>query len=315
MIQTLRPSVLPDSKKLLYYPLGIGLTLSAIGLVLANPILIALPLIVLAVFPGLPVFFHLLFHLLVKIEIHPQKIIVTDLAGNPFVGAGWRQEIHFDHIRYMYYLGKEISLLRNLRARLRKFRIPAAETDYTPGNLTAKYNVPPDLIRKFEQDSQKTLTDYTAAGVLMKLDEICKKYDIPKQTQRSLKNDLDKDQNFNFEYVRQALSRHPLSRQDIQELTEEFAHIDSDVVAPFLLTKVNIARYKKAETRRHGPSLTARTDNALVLSNENGTRKVCLMHFHDLSEKDLRRFIEIINSKTSGVRYLMADKELARLLR
>jgi len=78
MSETVRPSILPDNKKLVIYPLMICLVTAGIGIIIKNPIVIVLPLIVLAVFPGLPVFFHLLMHIFVKIELHPHKIVVKD---------------------------------------------------------------------------------------------------------------------------------------------------------------------------------------------------------------------------------------------
>jgi hypothetical protein len=313
MIQTFRPAVLPDNKKLVYYPVIAVLIVSTIGLALSNPVMIVLPLIILAVFPGLPLFFHALFHLLVKIEVYPEKIIVTDLAGNRLVGAGRRQEIRFEDIWCMYYLDKEINLLVSLAEKLKEYKVPHSETNYTKGNLTAKYGVPDELLRTFEESSQKALTDYTAAGVLMKLDEVFDKYEIPKQARKTIKQDLSKDENFNLEYLRGILSEYPVNSRDIDELADEFTEIDVDVLAPFLLTKVNIAGYKKAESRRHGASITARTNVGVVFANKDGSEKLYLMNFHDLSDRDLRRLVKIINEKRPGIKYLMNKTQINRL--
>ena len=312
-IETFRPAVLPDNRKLVYWPLALGLPICAVGLILANPVMVMLPLIILAVFPGLPIFFHALFYLLVKIEVYPEKIAVTDLAGNRFVRTGFRQEIHFDDICYIYYLGKEINLLANLTKKLKKYKVPTTETDYTRANLTAKYSVPDDILRTFKESSQKALTDYTATGVLMKLDEIFDKYEVPEQARKTIRKDLSKDENFNLDYIRSVLSGYPVSSQDIEEVADQLSETDIDILAPFLRTKVNIAAYKKAERRRHGASVTARTDIGLVLSNKDGNEKVYLMHFHDLSDKDLRRLIKIINQEGRRVKYLMTKAEFNRL--
>ena len=66
-IETLRPAILPDERKLFFYPLIIAAAVSIAGIILSNIIMIVLPLIILAVFPGLPVLFHLIYHLFVKI--------------------------------------------------------------------------------------------------------------------------------------------------------------------------------------------------------------------------------------------------------
>ena len=183
--ETMRPAVLPDDSRLLYVVLAVGLAVSMAGLAINNYVVVVLPLIVLAVFPGLPIFFHLLYHLLVKIEVDADMITVTDHAGAPFVRLASSQQISFDEICYVYYLEKEINLLKNLRGRLRKFKISPKETDYTRQNLTARYRVSEETIRRFEQSSQKALTDHTATGVLMELDEICSKGDEQNNQERS----------------------------------------------------------------------------------------------------------------------------------
>lgn len=310
MIETLRPNILPDNRKVLYYLLAFGLSISAIGAAIKNPVMIVLPLIMLATLPGLPILFHLIWHLLVRIEIHPEKIAVIDYAGDRIVRARSHQEMHFNDICYIYYARKEVDLLVNLRSKLKKFKIPAEETNYTRQNLTAKYSVPDDVIRKFEEDSHKTLNDYTATAVLMKLQEIYDKHNVSKQTRQAIKKGLAIDENFNIEYVQDALTSYPMTKQDIEELSDQFTEINVDVLTPFLQTKVDIVKYIKAQ----GPHLGARTDNALVISNADGTQKLYLMHFHDLSQKDWHRLIDEINIRKPGIKYLMTKKDLFHLL-
>lgn len=312
--ETMRPAVLPDNRRLLYGALAVGLAASVTGLAVRNYILAVLPLIVLAVFPGMPIFFHLLYHLLVKIEVGADKIMVTDYAGSPFVRLASKQEIPFDEICYVYYLEKEINLLKNLRGRLRKFKISPKESDYTRQNLTARYRVSEATIRRFEESSHKALTDYTATGVLMELDGLCSKYHIAKQTSKTIKKGLQDDKNFNFEYVSELLKEYLISPDDMQSLTDEFAASDADVLAPFLLTKLNMGKYEKLESRARGSLATTRANVALVLSNRDGSKKVYLMHFHDLSERDLRRLIELINSKRPAAKFLMTSRQRTRLL-
>jgi hypothetical protein len=314
MTETLRPAILPDSKRLLYYPLTIGLAVSAIGIILGNLIMVVLPIIILAVFPGLSIFFHALFHFLVSIQIHHDRLVVTDYAGNAFVNMPSRQEIFLDEISYVYYLEKEINLLQSLRRKLKKFKISPKETDYTSQNLISRYNVPPEALHKFEQDSQKALTDYTATAIFMKLEELYEKYNVPKQTKTTLKKALKDDNNLNFDYVSSGLEGCDISAQDLESLRDEFSNINADVLAPFLLTKVRLSKYEKRERQRHGTLATVRTNVGLVLSNKDGTNKVYMMHFHDLSETDLHRLIDAINTARPGIRYLMTKSSLNRLL-
>ena len=314
MTEILRPAVLPDDKRLFSYPVVVGLTISTIGFFLSNNIMVVLPLIVLAVFPGLPIFFHLIYHLFVKIEILPDRLIIIDYVSDRFVRFRRHQEISFSELRHIYYLGKEINLLMNLRTKLKKFKIPVSETDYTKTNLVGRYGVPEAQFEEFEKSSQKSLTDYTATAVLMKLDEIYDKYNVSKETRNNIKKALKSNSNFNYEYLKSALCNYSINSQDLESLSDELTNINADILAPFLLTKVNLGKYQKAEMHRHGAHVTARIDNGLVLSNKDGTKKVYFMRLHDLSESDLHRFIEVITNKQPSIRFLMTMRELERLL-
>ena len=239
---------------------------------------------------------------------------MTDYIGDRFVRFKARQELAFSEICYINYLAKEINLLLNLRNKLKEFKIPAKETDYTKTNLINRYGISEALFEKFEKSSRKILTDYTATGVLMKLDEICNNYNVSKKTRDNIKKALKNDSNFNFQYLQTALCNYSINSQDLEYLNDEFTNINTDVLAPFLLTRVNLVKYQKAEKQRHGAHITAKTDNGLVLSNEDGTKKIYFMRFHDLSERGLHRFMEIVKSKRPGVRFLMTKKEIERLL-
>ena len=220
MIKTIRPSILPDNKKLVIYPLVVCLVIAAIGTIIKNPVVIVLPLIVLAVFPGLPIFFHLLMHLFVKIELHPDKIIVKDSLSNNILRFPHRQEMVYLDVAYIYYLSKEINLLQNLHNKLKKFQLSPQENDYTKENLAAKYGVPAQKIEEFEKNSQNILNDYTATAILMKLDDICSKYNIPKSTAKNISRELQSDEKFNYEYLRNRLKDYPIDIEDLNELEE-----------------------------------------------------------------------------------------------
>jgi len=313
-VETLRPAVLPDDRRLFLYPIAVGLVIMATGFCLDNRIMLVLPLIVLAVFPGLPVFFHLIYHLFIKIELLPDRLVVTDWVSDGFVRCDRHQEIFFSEMYYVTYLSKEINLLLNLRNRLKAFKIPGRETDYTKANLVSRHGVPEALFERFERSSQKALTDLTATGVLMRLDEICDKYDVSRETRNRIKKALTNDSNFNFEYLEAVFAGYSIDSQDLDSLIDELTRINADTVAPFLRTNVNLARYQRAENQRHGAHVTARIDNGLVLSNEDGTKKVYFTHFHDLSNRDLHRFIEVVRSRQPRAEFLMTQRELRRLL-
>jgi hypothetical protein len=313
MIKTIRPSVLPDNKKLVIYPLVVCLVIAGVGIIIKNLIVVILPLIVLAVFPGLPIFFHLLMHIFVKIELHSNKIVVKDYLGNNIVRPGWLQEMAYADIAYIYYLSKEINLLSNLRSKLKKFKLSPKEFDYTKENLTAKYSVPFEKIEEFEKSSQNILNDYTATSILMKLDDICRKYNIPKDTAKNISRELQNDENFNYEYLRDRLNDYPVDIEDLDELEDEFSNIKVNIIQPFLLTKVNLVKYKKVAGYRGGISATAKVDNALVLAGKEGTKKVYLMHFHDLSKENWQSLIQDIKNHNPNIAFLMTKSEYKNL--
>jgi len=315
MSKTIRPSVLPDNKKLVIYPLIACLVIAGIGIIIKNPIVIALPLIVLAVFPGLPVFFHLLMHIFVKIELHPDKIVVKDSLGNNIVRFPRLQEMVYADIAYIYYLSKEINLLQNLCNKLKEFKLSPKENDYTKENLTAKYSVPAEKIEDFEKSSQNILNDYTATAILLKLDNIYRKYIIPKSTAKNISRELKDDEKFNYEYLRDRLKDYAVDIEDLNELEDELANIKVDIIQSFLLTKVNLAKYKKVAGYRGGLSATAKVDNALVFANKDGTEKVYLMHFHDLSREDWQSLMREIKNYNPNITYLITKSEYKNLLK
>ena len=315
MDKTIQPSILPDNKKLVIYPLVVCLLIAGVGIIINNPIVIVLPLIVLAVFPGLPVFFHLLMHLFVKIELHPDKIVVKDYLGNNIVRPPFLQEMAYAEIAYIYYLSKEINLLQNLRNKLKKFKLWPKENDYTRENLVAKYAVPAEQIDSFEKSSQNILNDYTATAILMKLDDIYRKYNIPKETAKNISRELKNAEKFNYEYLRDSLKDYPIDIEDLNELKDELENIKVDIVRPFLLTKVNLSKYKKVAGYRGGISATAKVDNALVFANKDGTEKVYLTHFHDLSRQAGQSLMQDIKDRNPNIIYLMTKNEYKNLFK
>jgi len=254
-------------------------------------------------------------HIFVKIELHPHKIVVKDYLGNNIVRLPHLQEMAYTDIAYSYYLSKEINLLKNLRNKLKKFKLSPKETDYTRENLIAKYAVPAEEIEKFEKSAQNILNDYTATAILIKLDDIYRKYNIPKKTAGSISRELQSDEKFNYEYLRDRLKDYPVDMEDLNELKDEFSNIKVDIIRPFLLTKVNLTKYKKVAGYRGGMSTTAKVDNALVFANKDGTEKVYLTHFHDLSREGWQSLMQEIKNRNPNITYLMTKSEYNNLLK
>ena len=88
-----------------------------------------------------------------------------------------------------------------------------------------------------------------------------------------------------------------------------FENIKVDVLRPFLMTKVNMEKYKKATRARAGASITAKVDTGLVLANHDGTEKLYLMHFHNLSRETWQALMHTIKRNNPHITYLMTKSE------
>ena len=99
----------------------------------------------------------------------------------------------------------------------------------------------------------------------------------------------------------------------MDNIKDELSNINTDIPAVFLLTQVNLVKYQHAEKGRHGAYITVKTDNGLILSNNEGTKKIYFMRLHDLSKRDSHRFIKSIFENQPGVEFLMTNKERENL--
>ena len=93
----------------------------------------------------------------------------------------------------------------------------------------------------------------------------------------------------------------------------ELENIKVDIVSPFLLTKVNLEKYKKCARSRGGVSITAKTDTTLILTNKDGSEKLYFMHFHDLSRNNWQSLMQTIKNKNPNITYLMTKSEYNNL--
>ncbi len=62
-VQVFRPALLPDNRRLVWYPLAICGVLATLGYFLDNLPLVIIPLLVVAMFPGIPIAIHSLYFL------------------------------------------------------------------------------------------------------------------------------------------------------------------------------------------------------------------------------------------------------------
>ena len=58
---------------------------------------------------------------------------------------------------------------------------------------------------------------------------------------------------------------------------------------------------------------TAKVDSALVFASKDGTEKVYLMHFHDLSREGWQSVIKDIKSHNPNIAFLMTKSEYKNL--
>lgn len=133
-----RPALLPDNRRLVWYPLAVFGALAAAGYFLNNLPLAIIPLLVAAVFPGLPIAIHGVFFLSVKIALKGDTLVVVDWAGDPFVSYSRRQEIALSQVAYVFHLQREAEAYKggaepaapfcNTRIRLKKYRAADADT-------------------------------------------------------------------------------------------------------------------------------------------------------------------------------------------
>ncbi len=106
-VRVFRPALLPDNRSLVWYPLAICGVLSALGYALGSFPLAIIPLLAVAVFPGLPIAIHSLYFISVRITVCGDTLNVVDWAGDPFVRYPRRQEIALSRVAYVYRLQRE----------------------------------------------------------------------------------------------------------------------------------------------------------------------------------------------------------------
>jgi hypothetical protein len=106
-VRVFRPALLPDNRRLVWYPLMICGVLATLGYFFNNLALAVIPLLGVVVFPGIPIAIHSVFFLCVKITLNEDTLIVVDWAGDPFVSYPRRQEMALSRVAYVYHLQKE----------------------------------------------------------------------------------------------------------------------------------------------------------------------------------------------------------------
>ena len=131
--EILKPEIIPfreNGRKFFNFAISAEIVFIALGLFLQRPNLVIIAIIILLVFPGMPLLFGLFSHFARSVIILDKKLVIMDYSFNYYLMAGTHQEISFEDIDYIYYLDKEYSLLKNYRRKLQKYKISKNEMDY-----------------------------------------------------------------------------------------------------------------------------------------------------------------------------------------
>jgi hypothetical protein len=270
-----------------------------------NPALSFFGIVVALVFPGLPLFFHTLFHFTSEFAFFHDRLVVTSYGFLRIIRVPFRQEIRYDEVQYVYFLDKEDRVLRKLRDTVGRSTIPGSEMDYRKENLSQKYGIPKSTWDNFVEHCRTDLDDDATAGVYVQLDCLFSKYKIPRVVRKEAKKTLENDTCFNLTSLRKSLGGYTIAETDWQMLAAEFESVHSPIIEPFLVTKLNVKTLIQRERGKGGTGFAARIDGTLVLSNHDGTKKAYLLHFQDLSRQGKEKFARLIQNRIPHGQFLI----------
>jgi len=267
--------------------------------------MVVIPWIIFLVFPGLPIFFHLIMFLFSKTIIENTKVTIINYLRHPFVQSPMRQTMFYNDIVYVYHLSEEIDLLCELNKILKKYKISKKETDFSTENLKQKYKIPEEAFKGLEKAIEENKKNYTLANVLITTDMLTNKYKISKADKKLIKKGLKDNKNFNMDYLQSILCAYAIEPKDIAMLKDEFSQISNNTLTPFFRTKLNIKKYIRIE--KMGPTKLA---TGIILSNEDGTKKAYFLNFYDLNLKNCRYFVKTLKEKNPKIKFLMRKPSL-----
>jgi hypothetical protein len=162
--QVLRPAVWPDDKKLFYWIIAGELAGLSASLFFHNVSLAFFFAVLIGLLPGMPLFFHAVFHFLVTVRVWGNNLSVTSYVPGAYVKTPRYQEASFSDIDYVYYLEREIELLKRLCRRFKGVRGLSTETDFTFGNLSKKYGVTRDEFDGCLHSERDLIAEVSPAG-------------------------------------------------------------------------------------------------------------------------------------------------------
>jgi hypothetical protein len=177
-LQVIKPAILPDDN-IFYWILAVEITGLLVGAILHNRTVALSSLMFMAVLPGMPLFFHAIFHLTVTVKVFDDKLTIHTFAGSSsFIKIPWRQEIFFKDITYVYYLDKEIKFLQAFCSHQRAFKKLSEETDFTFNNLSKKYMLSREYFDEWFKKTEELFPDLKSvdARFFLKTNLNLKKY-------------------------------------------------------------------------------------------------------------------------------------------
>jgi hypothetical protein len=237
-LRVLRPAIFPDDMWLVYLFVAAEAVGALYGFVAHVPVALFLSLVVMGLFPGMPLAFHSIAHFTVRIEVFEDRFAVVSVWPlGSLLRIGREQQLGFKDISYAYYLEREIDFLKR-------------------------------FVESAEHERETTgFDDLILAGV----------------------------------------------RGEIR--VPDAARDDSNIPEVFLRTKLDFSKYLWVESRPRGRIGTARVRSCLVLSNRDGSQKVYMMNFYDLSSSDSRYFFRTLMDNNPSIRFLMDTGKVRRLFK
>ncbi|MBF0530313.1 MAG: hypothetical protein HQK55_13775 [Deltaproteobacteria bacterium] len=163
-LRVMKPAILPDDNAF-YWILAIEAIGVLAGLILHKPTVSLVSLVFMGTLPGIPLFFHTIFHFAVKVQIFADKLSVTSYLGNNVIKFASRQEIHFGEITYVYYLEQEIKFLRTFCNHFRGLKNISKENDFTFDGLSQKYKISREEYDEHLRKTKESLPDLESQGV------------------------------------------------------------------------------------------------------------------------------------------------------
>jgi hypothetical protein len=112
-LEVIRPAILPDDVWLLYLFLAAETIGALYGFIAHVPVALFLSLVVMGLFPGMPLAFHSIARFTVRIELFEDRFAVVSVRPlGGLLRIGREQRLGFKDISYAYYLEREIDFLK-----------------------------------------------------------------------------------------------------------------------------------------------------------------------------------------------------------